>query len=561
MKAEVFQDEIKRLNGKLEVQDDRMEDILETHKLESYSLTEELKKLRTQLSETEALFEAAQRATTNIEGASEKLKGDVSRLEKEVETTKNLAKEEEEKRVKAISLLKTVRQKLVKAEKDREDTLRDMAMIRDKATGDKDREQVERAGFKRELEATKSTHEQEMAALKSQYERDLAAMKQRYEQEISTVRGQQELELATAKSSHTKDITAKSSQISTLENSLNSVTRDKNTFFDQLQLRQAEVESARSHLDSLQHQNTELEFQLRESNDRLALLREEYTELQREADTRSREPTTSPDEVARMISAAEAKYEVKIVEMKRNMAVLEKERSDSESDWSKKLKEKVKELEDLKRLLGSATKSRETEENTIAGIKEELEKTKEANKKLQRDVAELPMLRGQIDDLERSSQKTEEEVNMKIHVLEKNIEEHKAREAQLKQGNKTLRDELRKVQSSAALLERQRNPGVGYWTTRTGDGPSTPTNTNVNGNTSSPRASISGPPESPSRTGSPAPSTAGSNKDEEEVNLEYLRNVILQFLEHKEMRPHLVKVMSIILHFTPQETRRLIAKI
>ena len=27
----------------------------------------------------------------------------------------------------------------------------------------------------------------------------------------------------------------------------------------------------------------------------------------------------------------------------------------------------------------------------------------------------------------------------------------------------TLREELRKVQTSAALLERQRNPGVGYW--------------------------------------------------------------------------------------------------
>lgn len=69
------------------------------------------------------------------------------------------------------------------------------------------------------------------------------------------------------------------------------------------------------------------------------------------------------------------------------------------------------------------------------------------------------------------------------------------------------------------------------------------------------------------------------------MNLEYLRNVILQFLENKEMRvsvigrvffraddplvsvrfgalqPHLVRVLSIILHFTPQETRRLIAKV
>ena len=83
-------------------------------------------------------------------------------------------------------------------------------------------------------------------------------------------------------------------------------------------------------------------------------------------------------------------------------------------------------------------------------------------------------------------------------------------------------------------------------------------------------------PTSSPCTRSPAPAQISQN---EEVNLEYLRNVILQFLEHKEMRvskkkyqfhillifcpfqPNLIRVLSIILHFTPQETRRLIAKV
>lgn len=86
----------------------------------------------------------------------------------------------------------------------------------------------------------------------------------------------------------------------------------------------------------------------------------------------------------------------------------------------------------------------------------------------------------------------------------------------------TLREELRKVQSSAALLERQRNPGVGYWTSRS--------------ESAAPdvRTSLSST-SSDSRVASPAPEPT-SSKNEEEVNLEYLRNVILQFLEHKEMR-------------------------
>jgi hypothetical protein len=45
------------------------------------------------------------------------------------------------------------------------------------------------------------------------------------------------------------------------------------------------------------------------------------------------------------------------------------------------------------------------------------------------------------------------------------------------------------------------------------------------------------------------------------MEVQYLRNVILQFLEHKEMRPNLVRVLSVILHFTPQELRRLNAKL
>lgn len=86
----------------------------------------------------------------------------------------------------------------------------------------------------------------------------------------------------------------------------------------------------------------------------------------------------------------------------------------------------------------------------------------------------------------------------------------------------TLRDELRKVQSSAALLERQRNPGVGYWTAK-----------DHNSSVSS-RTSVSS--ESLPRPTSPPPITPSYPKEEEDINLEYIRNVILQFLEHQEMR-------------------------
>jgi hypothetical protein len=83
----------------------------------------------------------------------------------------------------------------------------------------------------------------------------------------------------------------------------------------------------------------------------------------------------------------------------------------------------------------------------------------------------------------------------------------------------TLREELRKVQSSAALLDRQRGPGVGYW-----------------GSTSAPDVNAPLSPVSPRPPGASRPESPITKSNDEDVNLEYLRNVILQFLEHKEMR-------------------------
>ena len=80
------------------------------------------------------------------------------------------------------------------------------------------------------------------------------------------------------------------------------------------------------------------------------------------------------------------------------------------------------------------------------------------------------------------------------------------------------------MQSSAALLGRQRGPGLGYWST---------------GNAPDAIGPLS--PASSRPPGSSRPDSAVVKSHDEEVNLEYLRNVIFQFLEHKEMRVRLLQ--------------------
>ncbi|RDB29316.1 Golgin IMH1 [Hypsizygus marmoreus] len=547
----VFQDEFKRLNAKLEMQEDRVGELRDTHHLESASQSAQIEKLKIQITETEALLKAAQTADAQAEAASAEQKAEVARLQKDLERAKLQAKEEEEKCVKAISLLKTVRQKLVRAEKEKEDTLKEATALKERDREEKEKDQAERTKLRHEIDAVNAERETAIAGLKTQFDKEVANIKDRYENETSVMREQFELDASALKTAHAQELSQKTSHISTLEHSLNSVTNEKNALFDDLQLRQAELESAQSHLESLQSQNTELQYQLRETSDRYALLKEDFAEVQREQQNRLREPSTSTDEVARLLSTTEAKYESKIFDLKRNLVTLEKERNESEAEWSKKLRDKTRETENLKRVVGSAAKTSEEHEEQVAGLKMDIARLEIECRLLQEQIPRLQQSNSNIKDIEKSWKVQESELTTKLTGLEQQVEESKQRETQLRLANKTLREELRKVQSSAALLERQRNPGVGYWTSRGADPNSAESRTSMTSTSSNP----------PSRVGSPVPGSPAQQMNDEEVNLEYLRNVILQFLEHKEMRPNLVKVLSIILRFTPQETRRLIAKV
>ena len=89
---------------------------------------------------------------------------------------------------------------------------------------------------------------------------------------------------------YVREIEHKKSRIVDLENTVKMLSTEKDELFDQVQLRQAETESSQSHLESLQGQNTELQYQLREASDRIALLQDEFTDVRREHDMKVQSP-------------------------------------------------------------------------------------------------------------------------------------------------------------------------------------------------------------------------------------------------------------------------------
>ncbi|KAL4071000.1 hypothetical protein J3A83DRAFT_4130766 [Scleroderma citrinum] len=538
MKVELTQDELQRLSGKLTRQEEHIEELRDMHRLEMASQLDRVENLKKQLAEAEALISASQVASTQTQEEETRRRSEIEQLTNEVAKAKEFAKEEEEKRVKAIGLLKTVRQKLVKAEKERDDAVKELDGMREKEREARERERSERAKLQNEINTINLEREKAVTGLRAQFEKELYSTRTQFNAEIDAL-----------KTSRSNELAAKNSQISTLEKSANKLSDENKSLFDQLQLRQAELESSQLHAETLQSQNTELEFRLRETEERNALAIDELHDLRSEQEIRLHGPNTSVEDISQLINAVETKYEVKLSDLRRTLGNVEKERNESEANWSRKLLEKTKEMDELRRLLQTTARSREQEEDVAGSLRVVIEKLKSEAQLQESHLSDLQALVDRTKANESILQTRLSETMMGAEEHKRQLEESKAREVQLHAHNKALRDELRKVQNSVTVLERQRNPGVGFWTSRTRAVDS--------------RASISSTSDTPSRVASPEPSSRETTvtQSDEDINYEYLRNVILQFLEHKEMRPNLVRVLSTILRFTPQETRRLIAKV
>jgi hypothetical protein len=115
----------------------------------------------------------------------------IGQLRSDLSKAQTVAKEEEEKRTKAVQLLKTVRMKLTKAEKDREEVERDRA-----------EERAERSRAVEEAERVKADREREVNNLRKGFERELASARERYEKDLQAKKAAWELEMITTKVRH-----------------------------------------------------------------------------------------------------------------------------------------------------------------------------------------------------------------------------------------------------------------------------------------------------------------------------------------------------------------------
>lgn len=167
----------------LSVQEARQDEMRETHALESSSHTATIDDLRASL--------------TTVSKERDELLPKVATLTAERDTAKTSAKEEEEKRTKAISLLKTVRQKLVKSDALRDEALAEKDTLKAAATAAEENGRKEAERLKSEVEKVRAERERDVRSLREKFEQEVKGLRTGWERESRQKREEAELRAVT----------------------------------------------------------------------------------------------------------------------------------------------------------------------------------------------------------------------------------------------------------------------------------------------------------------------------------------------------------------------------
>ncbi|MBW0530572.1 hypothetical protein O181_070287 [Austropuccinia psidii MF-1] len=493
-----------------------------------------------------------------------------------LEQLQSKLKQEEEKRAKSISLLRAVRQKLVQVEKDKaalETTFNQTKA--DKAVQIEEL-QREKKGLENELSRQRITHDQQVSKLRHSFERDTQSLKAHFERDSAAKKSQAELDIITLKAAHERELTSRNQKISQLELRLRELSNDRDKLFDQLQTSQAELETIVVQNDEIKGNSGELEHQLNQSRNRVHALMEEIDQLGRLKASYHREENG----LQKLMDELEQQHSTKISSLTSRITQLEKERTDVENELGDNLKERLEEIERLRAEFNLKSLEYTDSIKNITKRNEEILKSQEEIKSLRDQLKAVEQARSSQSDLVLKSHQELENLRNQLKLLTETLEEKESRESQLKSQVEKLKDEMRNVEGVKELLrgtdESKRFDGVGYFSNFSNSSKlfhqqelSNENNREIHEiidkdgteNEESKDARSLNQQEEPFDQTNHENNGHKNHDLEAEVNFEYLRNTLLQFLEHKEMRPHLVRVLGVILHFTPQETRRLAAKV
>lgn len=333
-------------------------------------------------------------------------------------------------------------------------------------------------------------------------------------------------------------------KLSSLQQLRNQLIQERDSAQEELQMGQAKFDSSQSLMESQREQTIDMQHRLREMRDRYEAIEEEVSEAHRQLSERARESET----LRRLLTELEGSQESRLREMRERMESAISERDKAEDEAAFNGKKRAREVEDLKEALLDAERALRKANLTNQDLSISLDvltKTHETAKSItadrDRDMAEL---RETMNGLSQSLREAESQMS----ILEQDRESLRCA---LKESNSRLdrvgtdlkiRDDLlhRLKEEKAQILDRQNEivPTVFRPSHQKNDSigsiPSTPTNV---------------------RTPSMHSISLSDHRpiEKAEVDREYIKNVLFQFLENKEKRRYLLPAISKLLLLSKQQ--------
>ncbi|KAF9170485.1 hypothetical protein BGX21_004632 [Mortierella sp. AD011] len=332
----------------------------------------------------------------------------------------------------------------------------------------------------------------------------------------------------------------------------------------ELQMKQAELEALQKTHETSEAQMREYQTQLTESRNRVDTLEELTSIAKLVAESKVVEFESlkaKSDELEKQLSSAKE---------------LVRKNQDDYQETVNKLKEDIEDTrealgEEISGLMAQIEQRNEELERIKASEAQNKSDAAEATIKLERHMKETQEMETEVLELRERNRNLglelkhfsdlEEILAKEKAARETAAEEFKMREGHLRTVNKTLKEEVRKLQKhlpgssplpSPSSPAFPQTPGVNGQQSQYHTTPATPKpNTNtISRAYSTPVLNLNLTPPATPRFQRQQPPM------DEDVNVEYLKNVLLNFLEHKERRQQLIPVVAQILRLSSDETKR-----
>ncbi|KAI8586219.1 hypothetical protein BDZ88DRAFT_509945 [Geranomyces variabilis] len=516
------------------------------------ALTVVRKQLETSRSEIEAQLKTMEEQLAFAKQAIHERDSHTADLETEIASIRTQLREEEEKKAKSIQLLRQSKARILKLEAD--------SKLKDEAAA-KLSDELKTLQEAREKEAREK--EQQLASVTRQIEDMQVRLRRQQEAGGDLERQRHEFSLEKQRIQH---------HLEELEHAEQSVRAERDAAWEELEASHSELDGLRSLLEAREAQIAGEAGRWVDVEDRIANMEVELDTSKRLFQTKS----TENDQLRLRVSELEGQVYEATQAAAQSEGDVDQLRRDAR-EARREVAEKLKDIQRVEKEIAALTQERADTAAQLDELRAQHEKAAAEHIELLRKLdavserdneraARIAELVQTIEKLEADRDSVKKDGELAVFSRDKILEDMRVRESQLKNLNKTLKDEVRKLNRTSSFSSGIGNPATPTSSSLQSPPPiSRPPSTGsisrhshhgslgslASDDSFTRRDSVGARPSFPARMSSTVAAVEAPPPPDE-----YLKAVLLKFLEAKDKRVHLLPVLGMLLRFSPEELKR-----